>query len=649
VDTVKEPQIEVEGSVAGSGPEATHTAAPTAAALEVIETTEEGEVHAVLTADDSAGEGSTEPAELERSSGRLRAVGQGFAAFGIYLVASILAFALPVMTRLDTGCVGICGMDARLYVWSFRWMQYALENGKDPLHTDLLWSPFGMNLTWVTTLPGPSFVLSPITKAFGPLVTENLLLIAAPALAAWATYLICKLVTAKFWPSLAGGFLFGFSTYIVQHERSHVNLLLVFFVPLAVYLVLRRIHDKLHPVIFVPLLALVLAGQFSASTELFATLTFFGGLAFLGAFALGPKDKRWAILKTGLLAGLSYALALAMVSPFLIKAFREQPPDAIRDMARNSADVLSLIVPRPMLRFGGDLFASFTEDWTASPQDDTSYIGVAIVLMLVLFAWEGRRSRATWLLMGAVLTPLVLSFGPRLHFDGEPFVHGPGWLVEKIPLIQHALPERFPAYAFLALGVVAAVWIARSSGRSLWLRYVVVALGVLMLARNPGAAEYHGTYQVPSFFADGTYQQYIEKDAVILAVPAEIGGELAWQAAADMNFRLAQAYTGPLRPGGALTIGRIRTQQPRPPLPTQERLVRFLMQGSVDAIIVGNPIPDDIRAMMESLTRSLGTEVGGVTIYRIPPGGPYNSAGKQLDPDAVAPPDTDGGLISLSG
>lgn len=646
VDITKEPDIAVDEPVVDAELGSHDAEASGTVALEVIEAADGGEVRAVVTTDDEREPDAQQPDEGS-SPRRSRSVLMGLAAFGVYLVASVLAFAAPVITALDTRCVGLCGMDARLYVWSFRWMQYALANGQDPFYTDLLWTPFGMNLTWVTTLPGPAFLMNPVTKSFGPLVTENILLIAAPALAAWAAYLVCKFVTGRFWPSLAGGFVFGFSTYIVQHERSHVNLLLIFFVPLALYLALRRTHGKLHPAIYVPLLALLLVGQFSVSTELFTTLTFFGGLTFLGALAFGPKEKRKPVFTTMLWTGLSYLLALVAVSPFLIDAFQNQPPGAIRELQRNSTDMLSIIIPRPTLQFGGSTFASFTEDWTASPQDDTAYVGIALLLMLALFAWEGRKSRTTWLLLGAVALPLALSFGPTLYFAGTPTVPGPGWITEHIPLVQHALPERYPAYAFLAMGVVAAIWIARSSGKGVILRFALVGLGVLMLVRDGDEVHYHGTYKVPEFFSEGTFRDYIEPGATILAIPYEIGDELAWQAAADMEFRLAQAYTGPLRPAGALTIGRIRTQ-PGPKLPAQERLVRFVIQGSVQAIVVSTPIPNDIRVLMESLTHSPGIEVDGVTVYRIPPGGPFNSAGRQLDPSAVAPPDTGGGIISLS-
>ena len=45
-----------------------------------------------------------------------------------------------------------------------------------------------------------------------------------------------------------------------------------------------------------------------------------------------------------------------------------------------------------------------------------------------------------------------------------------------MPLLQHATPQRFPAYAALGLGVVAALWVARGRGRAAWVRWAVAGL-----------------------------------------------------------------------------------------------------------------------------------------------------------------------------
>src|SRR5205085_12486037 len=100
----------------------------------------------------------------------------------------------------------------------------------------------------------------------------NVLAIAAPALTGFTAFLLCRHLSRSFWPSVVGGYLFGFSTYEIGQMQGHLNLVLPLFVPLAVLLVLKRVEGTFGDRAFVVLLALVLIGQFSISTEIFATM-----------------------------------------------------------------------------------------------------------------------------------------------------------------------------------------------------------------------------------------------------------------------------------------------------------------------------------------------------------------------------------------
>lgn len=68
----------------------------------------------------------------------------------------------------------------------------------------------------------------------------------APTLSAWAAYMLCRRVTGGFWPSLAGGYVFGFSSY----ELGHLNLSLVFIPPLIGYLLVLRLEKAVRPSTF---------------------------------------------------------------------------------------------------------------------------------------------------------------------------------------------------------------------------------------------------------------------------------------------------------------------------------------------------------------------------------------------------------------
>jgi len=563
-------------------------------------------------------------------------VTRAFGAFLLFLTTSILVFALPVMPHLASRCVASCLSDTALYAWSFDYMAHVVTAGFDPLHASVVWAPGGVDLAWVTTLTGPALLMTPFTTWIDPIFSVNVLMLLAPALAAWATYLVCVRVTQTFWPSVMGGFVFGFSTYLNQHMRAHLNLVLLFFLPLAVYLVVRRIQRDIAPWVFVLLLGIDIAAQFTVSTEIAATTAMFGGVALLGAFAFGGRALRGPILRTTLLIGLSYVLAAAMLSPILLAAFRDPPPDVFRDPTLNSVDAWSVVVPPPTARFGGETFSSLSEKFPGLPQDGTAYIGLGLLLVVVLFAIQRRKERSTWLLVGFFALTLVLALGPTIFVGGEATITGPQSLIGRLPLIQHALPERYPAYASLTLAVIVAMWLAGSRRREpdaaaapwahSW-RYGVVTLGIAMLSINLAAEpHYHqlfaGPDSVPAFFSEGTYQQYLAPGDTILAVPAELGEELSWQSATDMTIRLARAYVGPVHPSGHEQAGLLEpVSKPDAKVPPTGALTYFLEQRAVDAVVVQEPVPSQWSAVLTEATGVEPTSVDGVSIWQLPPPG----------------------------
>ena len=566
---------------------------------------------------------------------------RGLAAFLLYLVTSILVFALPVMGDLAHRCVGSCLPDTNLYVWSFSWMDHALQAKLDPLFTDVVWAPAGVHLAWVTTLPGPSLLFQPITERYGALVSVNILMLLAPALAAWATYLLCVHLTRRFWASVIGGFVFGFSTYINQHERAQLNLILVFFVPLAVYLVVRRVDRSLGRIAFVVLLALVLAAQFSTSTEILATMTFFGALAYLVALLTSPMEIKKRLLWTVPLLAAAYALGAAIVSPIIFRLTHDAPPEhAIRLPEINSTDLLSFIVPSSYARFGGSQFASLSDKFPALPQNDTGYLGLILVGILVWFTIQFRRQWWALMLTSFTLLVAILALGPVLHVGGTTYGWLPGSLMQQLPLIKHATSDRFPVYLSLAMAVVVAIWIAAAEGRALLLRLGVAGLGVALLSINLGIEpSYHDTLATPTFFTDGTYRNYIGADKVVFGIPYQLGGDLTWQVATDFDFKLARGYIGPIHPIGHNKVGLgVIITEPGKRLPGYNAVRYFIRARQVVAVVAEDPVPPEIVTMMHEVLAVDPISTGGVTVWVVPPEGPTKNAPVSEEPIYTTPP-----------
>ena len=398
------------------------------------------------------------------------------------------------------------------------------------------------------------------------------------------TYLVCFRLTKRFWASVAGGLFFGFSTFMAGHMTDHLNLVYIFPVPLAVYLVIRRVEGSLGRIWFVALLTLDLLFLFGTSTELFATAAVFGAIAFLLALAFGPG--RTKLLETGLYTGLAYLLCAALAWPLLSSALHNAPSETLRPTDRTVIDLGSWVVPREHTLLGGGDYPEISDRFTASAQEDAGYVGIAALVMVLGFALTEWRKRSTWALLLFLLIVATLSAGATLLILGRPTITMPGHWLANAPLLKHATSQRFPAYVALALGVIAAIWLARAHGRWAWIRWVVVLAAAAMILPVADPASSHAFGTTPGFFTDGEVFQEIQQNETVLAITERPGTELAWLAASDFWYQVPQGYIGPIPPayeGQPLYRG-LAVNQLNPYIPTPEMFAEWLDARGVTAV-----------------------------------------------------------------
>ncbi len=138
------------------------------------------------------------------------------------------------------------GADPQIFVWSFAWWPHAILGLTNPFVTHALYAPVGANLLWATSVPGLALAFAPLTILFGPVASYNVAALLLPALAAWCAYLLCLHLTRSLWASLVGGYLFGFSSFVLGHQlEGHLNLTAVFLVPLVALVVVRFVEGEL--------------------------------------------------------------------------------------------------------------------------------------------------------------------------------------------------------------------------------------------------------------------------------------------------------------------------------------------------------------------------------------------------------------------
>ena len=146
----------------------------------------------------------------------------GLLAFAIYLTFSLLIFGRALLGHFRDLHIGM-SPDPSLFTWFVVWWPYALVHRLSPLFTDLIWAPNGFNLAWTTGVPLPSFLIWPLTATVGPVAAFNVLCLASLPLSGWSAFVLCRYICRCWWPSLVGGYIFGFSAYMLcQQSCGHL-------------------------------------------------------------------------------------------------------------------------------------------------------------------------------------------------------------------------------------------------------------------------------------------------------------------------------------------------------------------------------------------------------------------------------------------
>ena len=241
-------------------------------------------------------------------------------------------------------------MDPNFFIWGMRWWPYAIGHGLNPLYTHQIMAPAGHSLAWVTTVPPLALLAAPLTLAAGPVVSFNLLAAIALPVSAWAAFLLCRRLTGQFWPALAGGAVFGFSAYEMNHGAlGQLNLAYGLLLPILAYLVLVWRDGSIGTRTFVILAGLTMAVQFYLFLETFADMTGILVICSLVGFALAGRAGRPEIVRLAKFIGLAYVIAIVLAAPYVVNMFTTKPP---RLGARTGMDLASLVIPRPGRTFG---------------------------------------------------------------------------------------------------------------------------------------------------------------------------------------------------------------------------------------------------------------------------------------------------------
>src|SRR5919199_3290257 len=123
--------------------------------------------------------------------------------------------------------------DPEQTMWFLGWTRFALSHQYNPLFSDFLDYPHGVNLMWNTSVLLPGALLAPVTAWQGPVVAYNLLITLSLPLSAWCAYLAIGRWVQSRTAAVVGGLLYGFSPYMMAQALAHPHMTLAFAPPLV--------------------------------------------------------------------------------------------------------------------------------------------------------------------------------------------------------------------------------------------------------------------------------------------------------------------------------------------------------------------------------------------------------------------------------
>lgn len=472
---------------------------------------------------------------------RQRAVAQGSVAFALYLAIAIAYVGRYAVRSPGSGTIGT-GPDVQIFLWGLRWWAYALQHGLNPLHSSLIWSPYGTDVLWTTTVPLVSVLAAPLTLTLGVTVTWNVLSVLAPALSAWAAYLLCRELTGNRWAAFIGGAFFGFSSFELAQSVAHLHLTMNLLVPLAAWVLIRHLRGALGGRGLALRLGAIAVCQFLISPEVLATMLVAGVIVGLASFVM-LREQRPALRRAAGWSFTGLAGAGIMLAPLLVMMLRDAQGRILNSATGYSADLLNLIVPTRVTGLGATWAAGVATHFGGNIAEQGAYLGLPMVAIMGWFAVSRRHNRSARLLLVLLIAATVLSLGPRLQIGGQGTVWLPGALLQHVPFVNDALPTRFSMYTALIAAVICAKWLADRPPR--WrprARWLLASVALVSLAPAGTAALWWTA--TPRAISSGALAHAIPAGSTAISLPFWDAKDrsLYGQAASGMRFRLIDQW-----------------------------------------------------------------------------------------------------------
>jgi 4-amino-4-deoxy-L-arabinose transferase-like glycosyltransferase len=428
----------------------------------------------------------------EPPGGRLRSavsrpVVRHLALLVVYLAAGI-ALTWPRATYLSRHLLPET-RDVSGYVWDLWWTAHQVVHLGNPWFTSRMAAPVGIQLGFDTTMPLAGLIMTPVTLAFGPSASFDVLTILVPGLVCYLMYRAARLWLAE--PgAIAAGALFGLSSMLGWQDWQHLNIALgTVFLPMTLEAAvrLRRRPGARQGII----LGVVLGGSVLVNQESAVMAVLLAAVALLPWLARNPAVARLRALGWGVVA------ALVVASPQLIAMIQQAAAGGASVSGRTLAHtgktygvgLFDLFAPsQRVASYGLAGVAHAAADSAGRIGEGMPMFGVVLTVLALFGLAVTWRRRTAWLLAALWLGCAWLALGAVLWIGRKPHVPFLArWYGQRVSLIMpYTYFMRIPwlsdlreADRFALLGLVGAVLLAGAAvdwiWRHAWPAVVVVA------------------------------------------------------------------------------------------------------------------------------------------------------------------------------
>ena len=564
-------------------------------------------------------------AALAAGGGRGLRVARPIAAPALFLALALAAMWPGLFNGHDT-IVGTTG-DPSLSIWGLQWMPFALSHHLNPLVTYYLHYPTGVNLMWNSSILFPSLVLSPVTVLWGPIVSYNVLALLSMWLSGWCAYLAVRRYARRWVSAAVGGLLYECSPFMASQITGHAQLFVAVFPPLLVlFLDEILVRQRRRAWLIGGLLGFATAAQLLTGSEVLAISAVMAVPALI-TVAVIFRDRIQERLRYALRAAAA-ALAVFVVLAGYPLAFLLLGPQRVSGALQGYGYVArpeSFLIPTKLTLIGGP----------ASVLDSSVYIGLPLLVLAVAVTIRMRRHPAVLASAVTLACAMVLALGGRLTIHGAATRIPLPWLIPAhLPVIGSLLPVRLMVAGYLALAVIAAVFLDRvleASGRRRILGLAVVVVALIPII--PTLPIQSSRLDIPAFFTDGSAQRLPATGSVLMT---PYGNEFVdyppelWEAMSDLAFKTQLGIVYTPGPDGHLigpdvdplgrelnALGDLDTPAPAAlSAPTRATYLSDLRAHDVTTVIVGpSPGAAQVDRLMTELLGEPGISTGGVTVW----------------------------------